>query len=166
MSAGDADDESEDPVRGDLMADLFFGLGAIFLIAVVLLAPTLGVATGRARAEADATARRLAETRLTRAGTPVATLFAGPTGVGAEGAAQRIALDDIADSPRLAALLAEARRSGELLLVVEVGGEEAAFALEPVIAAAGPPSIRQLRLDRGCGFARSPAAASLCGAGP
>lgn len=160
------DPDSDGPLRGDLMADLFFGLGAIFLLAVVLIAPTLGLALDRSRDDAGAIADRLAATRLTAGGTPVATLFAGPDGVRPDGREPRIGLDALTGSARLAETLETARRAGDLLVVVEVGGEEAAFTLEPILAARGPATVRQIRLDRRCEFARSPAAAALCGGGP
>lgn len=162
-----ADDEDAADGRPDLFADLFFGLGALCILAIMLVAPTLGLAGAAARSAAADLSQRLESATFTIDGEPVETLLAGPTGLAVGPERRRIPADAIADDADLRRILAGAAAADGrgLLLVIEPGGEEAAFAVEPVIARHGPPTLRQIRADRACGFARGGALRDLCGRG-
>jgi hypothetical protein len=158
------DDGAEAPAeRTDLFADLFFGMGAIFLLAVVLIAPTLGIATSREHAARSDIAERLAAATITVGGRAAASILTGPDGLLVPGSERRIPTDTIPDDPDLRRFLARVRAGSEsLVLIVEPAGEEAAFALEPILAAEGPARLRQVRIDRDCTGVTASVRARVC----
>jgi len=171
MADRPADDETERD-GFDPLTDLFFGMGAICLLAVLMILPSVGVAAVQERARLKSLAEVLALAEYRVDGAAADAILAGPDGLALVDPApagssaetvERIGADAIADHAGLADRLARARREGRsVLLLIEPGGEDTAFALEPVLAARGPQEIRQVRLDRACSFAERPDLAAAC----
>lgn len=142
----------EAAIRSVPLADLFLALGASFLFALFLARPELQLARA---APADPLAALL-DGAATVAGAEPLVILAGADGA-------RLAQDTGAPT-QLAALrpgapLLDAIRAGvsdgrAALVAIEPGGEEAAFLLDPLLAATLGGPVRQLRLDRSCGFQR------------
>ena len=151
------DDDTAPVVVFDPLADLFFSVVAIVVLAVIIIVPTV-----RLNGEAPATEKGPQTIEID--GHQVNPIRATSAGLsfGADGALT-VALNSIDDDPRLLAALRRARQADlPLLVLIEPDGDEAAFQLEPVLAREGVASITQVRLDAACRHVRAPARAGGC----
>ena len=160
--------EPEGGTAVDPLADLLFTLiaavlPAIFLLAPLLRAPSLGEAR-EVRPPASAAAQGTAPVEVRVDGRGAATVIAGAGGLRLMGDGGRlVGLDAIADDPSLIGLLDRLREDDRpLLLVVEPDGLEAAFLFEPVLAAHGPRDLREVRATDACAATRDAALAAAC----
>jgi hypothetical protein len=141
-------------------ADLFFGLGAVMLVAVA--AVSLGLQEMVARTIADATASP-AETRDAAASLAVqvgtAVLLADEQGLHLleNGATALIATDDLWSSDLLADWLAD-----DPLLVIAVSGQDAAFLTYSRAVDLRPDPLATLRLPHECRNLRPTPDGVLC----
>lgn len=129
-------------------SDLFFGLGAVILVAVVVLSLNLREVVTRAmadRAATDTDTRQAAADLSAAISAPV--LLADAQGLHRLVAGQRttIPLADLWAAPGLDAWLGEAP-----LLVIAPQGQDAAFLLFSRAATVAPTPLPTLRLTRDC----------------
>lgn len=161
--------EPEDGTAIDPLADLLFTLIAAVLPAIFLLAPLLRAPSlGEAREVRPAAARAPAPVEVRVDGRGAATVVAGAGGLRLMGEGGRpVGLDAIADDPGLIGLLDRLRADDRpLLLVVEPDGLESAFLFEPVLAAHGPRDLREVRATDTCAATRDAALAAACRPAP
>lgn len=159
------DAEPEGGSAVDPLADLLFTLIAAVLPAIFLLAPLLRAPSlGEAREVRPAAARAPAPVEVRVDGRSAAALVAGAGGLRLVGEGGRlVGLDAIADDPGLIGLLDRLRQDDRpLLLVVEPDGLEAAFLSEPVLAAHGPRDLREVRATDTCAATSDAALAAVC----
>lgn len=159
---GEADDRE---FQSDPLADLMFTMIAIVLLALIILLPLAGVAS--LRSTQPLSAQKLQQSKLVVGGQSAVTIAASDQGLSLPGHVDHlIGLDAIGHDPQLRHLLEGARdRGAPLVLLIDPKGSEAAFELEPVMAAHGPKQIYQVRLDSACGAALSAALRQSCGGG-
>lgn len=147
----------------DPQADLFFTLVAVMLPAILLLLPAARMADDAPAQRTQQMTETLARAGVNLDGVPAQLFIARADGVafGPDGATVT-ALDAVQDDPALRAALSAAalRQADPPLLLIEPGGEEAAFLFETLAAAYGPDRIAQVRLERGCAGLRGAAAAA------
>lgn len=162
MHDDDETEGDESGPRSDPLADLLFGLIAIVIPAIAVMLPMIQVAAGRTAIGRGDAADVVRASDLRIDGRPAGSLVAAKDGVRLDGG-RLVPLAQLLDDQALRQNLAGLRARGEALLVmIDDGGEEAAFLLETVLAAHGPARILQTRLDPGCRFARGGALADAC----
>lgn len=128
------------------LADLLFAVATIIIALLVAILPSM--VTMRAAAVdrgslIEAVAERTASPVILLAAADGLTVVDRRTTPGRE---TRIATAALLDSPALAALLANVAAGPPPTLVIEDDGSEAAFVLEGLMARAGLPLIRTLRV--------------------
>lgn len=145
----------------DPLSDILFSAIAVLFVALMAIAPALKT---RANDAASPSKQTRPSTAL-YAGRPIALLVATPDGIrfGDNGTAFA-PLDTLDSDARLLAFLA---KSGDdrLTLLIEPGGEEAAFVLDPVLAARHVAAILQMRLLAPCALANGALDLNTCLAG-
>lgn len=128
------------------LADLLFAVATIIIALLVVVLPSM-VTVRAAAVDREGLLEAVSE----RTGSPVILLAAadGLTVVDrrtSPATETPIATAALLDSPALAALLADVATGPAPTLVIEDDGSEAAFVLEGLMARAGLPIIRQLRV--------------------
>lgn len=139
------DDGREPDDSFDPLTDILFGAIAVLFVALMTIAPALD----GLRSEAAVAASGASPPMVVHEGAPLTLLLATATGIRhGEGAMALAPLDGLADDRGLRARLTAGDR--RLALLIEPGGEEAAFVLDPILAAAQVSSLLQLRLATRC----------------
>ena len=157
--------DRDDATAFDPFADLFFTLIAAVLPAILVLLPTAlhqGAAVPAGVPGRDAPP----PAEIANGGHRVRPIVAERDGLRLTGDGDRlVGLDGVPDDPGLRRFL-EGLRDGDepLLVVVEPGGLEASFLLEPVAALHGPATMRQVRLAEACAGPRGRAPIRTCAA--
>lgn len=138
--------EAEIDAVFDPLSDILFSAIAVLFVALMAIAPALKGLTAES-------ATRQPTTEPSKAlydGKPLAFLVATPDGIRFdEAGATFVPLDSIDGDGRLLNFLA-AITDRQLALLVEPGGEEASFVLDPVLSAHGIGAVLQMRLLKPC----------------
>jgi hypothetical protein len=146
MKALEPNEEPAHTLGIDPLADLFFSLVAIAVLALIMLLPLLrSVAPGET--EFPPEVRAALSGAVTVHGAPAEVIVALASGATyGRDPARTVALDAIPDDPGLADWLGTLRREGTpLALIVAADGLEADFELEALIATKGPQTIAVVR---------------------
>jgi hypothetical protein len=151
-----ADSEDGPAFVFDPLADLFFSVVAIVVLAVIIILPTVRLQAFQAKPDSppnfEIDGRTATAIRATAAG-----LILGSTGE------TRVALDAIGDDAVLTATLGRTVQAGApLVVLVEPDGDEADFQLEPMLARAGVKSVTKVRLDPSCDHMRQRTETASC----
>jgi hypothetical protein len=140
-------------------ADLFFGLGAVILVAVAALSLNVRNMLSEVMGSQGAGSQDTLQAAAALSATTGPILLADAAGLHrlADGAGSLIALDDLWAAPDLPAWLAETP-----LLVVAPQGQDAAFLTFSRAAGAGTPPLATLRLTQDCRALRLAAQGIQC----
>lgn len=132
----------------DPLTDILFSAIAVLFVTLIAIAPALrDVVVAPAQAENAASA---SPSRALYNGQPLALLLATPAGVRlGDTGTTFIPLDILDSDARLLAFLGS-RGTRQLALLIEPGGEEASFLLDPILASQRIASVLQMRLVDPC----------------
>jgi hypothetical protein len=159
MRGTDARDQTDGPEAFDPLSDIFFSAIAVVFVALIAIAPM--IAQGR-QADDTRSPHQVDDPpqrdHVLFQERELPLLLATATGISlaeAGGTIEVIPLDQIQDAARLKMALAGIVKTPDarLLMMIDPDGSEAAFLLEPMLAAARIRSIVQVRLTRACGEA-------------
>lgn len=160
----DGADEADDGRLPASMADLFFALVAVVIFMLIALTPALR----QAAPAPPLTPAEIWRSDIRLDGRRPRIVLADPAGLSVPGEPERrVALSAIPDDPGLARALTDpVARAGGILLVVDAGGEEAAFLFDALAGSLGIGRIDQVRAGAGCGFVRNAALRQRCRPAP
>lgn len=164
MRGTDGWDPTEGPEAFDPLSDIFFSAIAVVFVALIAVAPM--IAQGHQSHDhqsqdwqtGDRSNAPQPRDHVLFQGREWPLLLATATGISladTDGNITVIPLDQIQDAPRLKTALdgIVGTPDTRLLMMIDPDGSEAAFLLEPILAAARVRSVVQVRLLRACGTA-------------
>ncbi len=144
------DDDPAGPVVFDPLADLFFSVVAIVVLAVIVILPSV-------RLDMEAARLPQPERELRIDGNVTDPIRATATGIVYGSQHVTVPLDAIGEDAGLAGALRAARSHAlPVVVLIEPDGGEAAFQLEPVLAREGPATVTEVRLAGDCSHVRQP----------
>ena len=156
--------ESETAYIADPLADLLLSIGAVVILIVIAIFPTIP-RHSTFHAHSASTLRASAKHFIFRfEGREVDPLIAAERGLVIGGPSPRVVpVDRIFLDESLVAALEQMRNAGEpVVLLIEPDGLETAFQLEVVAGRHGPRRIRIIRLVSNCNPAKSDVIALNC----